>query len=68
VGIKLRPEVVPSGPAFIRRATALGLTEDLLIHPLSAGVIPVMPALTIDESEVAELAGRLGSVLRRLTG
>jgi adenosylmethionine-8-amino-7-oxononanoate aminotransferase len=65
-GIKVRQEVVGDGPGFIRRASAVGLANDLLIHPLSAGVIPVMPALIMEEDEVGELVGRVRSTLERL--
>lgn len=65
-GIRIRSDVVKSGPEFIRQVTTLGLAADLLLHPLSVGVIPVMPALTISPTEVADLASRLTSVLAQL--
>jgi adenosylmethionine-8-amino-7-oxononanoate aminotransferase len=63
-GIRIRDEFVVSAPSFIRKFTALGLNHGLLLHPLSAGVVPVMPALTISDGEIADLATRLRSVLR----
>jgi adenosylmethionine-8-amino-7-oxononanoate aminotransferase len=54
------------GGSFIDGITRLGLNEGVLIHPLAVGVIPILPALTITESEIVELHRRLSSLLDQL--
>ncbi|WP_192581073.1 aminotransferase class III-fold pyridoxal phosphate-dependent enzyme [Micromonospora noduli] len=65
-GIRVRPDLVGSGPSFIRRVTAFGLDAEMLLHPLSVGVIPLVPALTVTEPETSEMISRLEAVLNRL--
>ncbi|MFD6613398.1 aminotransferase class III-fold pyridoxal phosphate-dependent enzyme [Micromonospora chalcea] len=65
-GVRVRHDLIGSGPSFIRRVTALGLDAELLLHPLSVGVIPVVPALTVTASQVTEMIERLETVLARL--
>lgn len=62
-GIRVRRDLAESAASFIRRFSKLGLAAGLLLHPLSAGVIPVVPALNITEVEVRELGSRLRAVL-----
>ncbi|GLY02151.1 aspartate aminotransferase family protein [Actinoplanes sp. NBRC 101535] len=62
-GVRIRPDRVGSPSSFVQRFTGYGLEAELLLHPLSVGVIPVVPALNITEPEVHELTSRLGSAL-----
>jgi adenosylmethionine-8-amino-7-oxononanoate aminotransferase len=65
-GIRIVASLGLDDPGFITRATQAGLRHGLLLHPLSSGVVPVMPALTIGPDEVELLAQRLGDALMSL--
>lgn len=66
-GITFPPEITQAitqqHGSFAEAVTAVALGHGLLVHPLSTGTIPVMPALTITSSETAELCRRLRPAL-----
>jgi adenosylmethionine-8-amino-7-oxononanoate aminotransferase len=62
-GVKIEADVLGDRSAFVRQVAALGLRHGLLLHPLSSGVIPIVPALNISPTEVATLLERLKLVL-----
>jgi adenosylmethionine-8-amino-7-oxononanoate aminotransferase len=64
-GLHFAPRLRPS--VFVDTVTRAGLAEGLLLHPLSVGVLPIMPALTIGAAEVTELGERLVRVVERVT-
>lgn len=65
-GVHLRREAIGDTSTFVQRATEAGLKERLLIHPLSSGIIPVVPALSIGSDEVRQIGLRIHRVVDRL--
>lgn len=66
VSTPARTAIESRGHTFVDAVTRLGLDEGVLLHPLSIGVIPVVPALTISPDEVDILRDRLNAVLQHL--
>lgn len=62
-GVRLASHPAFHDAEFLKRATRLGRDHQLLLHPLSSGVIPVMPALNISHEEVGTLLERLRKVI-----
>jgi adenosylmethionine-8-amino-7-oxononanoate aminotransferase len=65
-GAQIESYAIGDSSTFVERATRAGLNEHLLIHPLSNGVIPVVPALNVSSDEIREIALRLRRVVDRL--
>jgi adenosylmethionine-8-amino-7-oxononanoate aminotransferase len=68
-GVEVEVEAIPAvaNRTWVDTATAIALRHQLLIHPLSIGVIPVFPALVATTTDVSEIVKRLAAVLADLS-
>lgn len=65
-GVEVEAIPVIGNRTWVDTVTTAALRHQLLIHPLSIGVIPIFPALIASTAEVSEIAKRLAAAFLEL--